>query len=53
MTTIDMAILVIYVVGIFAIPILWGFFLGSGKRIGSLGERFCLEYIPLMFLSAL
>lgn len=53
MTKIDMAILVVYVVGIFAIPILWGFFLGSGKSIGTLCERFYQEYIPLMLLSAL
>ena len=51
MTKIDMAILDVYVVGIFAIPILWGFFMCSGKRIGTLCER--LEYIPLMLLSAL
>ena len=53
MNKIDIAILVVYLVGIFLIPILWGFFVGSAKSVGNLYDKFCDEYIPLMLLSAL
>ena len=53
MTKFDMAILVVYVVGIFAVPILWGFFLDSGKSIGTLFDRFSQEYRLLILVSAL